>query len=363
MKLEQLTFTRYLAALTVLFFHFGTHVYLASESWWSTIVTAGPAGVSYFFLLSGFVMAIAYYDPNKALNQKRYWLARIARIYPVYLLALSLVLAANLHSVMDDPLILLLNLSMLQAWIPGYAMTLNSPGWSLSVETFFYLSLPFLLLFIQHGHFRKLLIAGLFFWFSTQLLQTILQHLPSYAPRTPLHEFIFYHPLMHWSTFILGLISGIWYKEGKLTSLQSKWNGVFLFLVSALLVLLITYKEQWLGKGEYFNNGLLVPLFGVLIVLLASNTGWVARLFSWSFFVLLGEASYSLYILQRPVYGIYERLVGKYLTTMPELHFYLFVIILTGLAIMSFKYFESPLRQFINSFYVSSGKGSQHRVE
>ena len=59
MKLEQLTFTRYIAALSVVFFHYGAWVFPANIPWLNPILAAGPIAVSYFYVLSGFIMAIA----------------------------------------------------------------------------------------------------------------------------------------------------------------------------------------------------------------------------------------------------------------------------------------------------------------
>lgn len=364
LRLDQLTFTRYLAALTVVFFHFGQDAYPATNAWLKPVITAGPIAVSYFFVLSGFIMAVAYYaplqkKPGVEFNQWKYWLARFARIYPVYLAALLLMIAANLKTDGGDPLTVLLSMSMLQAWIPGYAMTLNSPGWSISVEMFFYLSFPLLMLLIRKNHLKYLLVAGVVLWLGTQLLQFSLHNLAEYAPRTALHEFIFYHPLMHINTFIIGFVTGVYFCDGYLDGLKNRWNGLLSLLVTAIIVLVLAYEYKFdatLGFDIDYNNGLIAPLFLALIVLLASNEGLTQKILSIPFLLLLGEASYSLYILQRPVYGIYDRTFGQWLTMDVNMHFYLFVVLLTLLSVASFKYFETPLRRIINAYYVSSGK-------
>ncbi len=314
MRLDQLTFTRYIAALTVVFFHFGQEAFPATHAWLKPVMTAGPIAVSYFFVLSGFIMAVAYYAPlskypERAFNQWKYWLARIARIYPVYLIALLLMIAANLKTDGSDPVAILLSLTMLQAWLPGYAMTLNSPGWSISVEIFFYLSFPLLMLRVQKQQLKYLLIAGILLWFGTQILQTLLHNSDVYAPHTPLHEFIFYHPLMHISTFIIGFVIGVYFCNGQLDRLTKRWNGLLILVVTTLIILLLADEHKFdaaLGFNIDYNNGLLAPLFLALIVLLASNQGVTQKLLSLPVLLLLGEASYSLYILQRPVYGIYD---------------------------------------------------------
>lgn len=364
MRLEQLTFTRYIAALTVVFFHFGQDAFPATNAWLKPVVTAGPIAVSYFFVLSGFIMAVAYYaplqkNPAVSFNKWRYWLARFARIYPVYLLALALMIAANLKADGSDPLTVLLSLTTLQAWIPGYAMTLNSPGWSISVEMFFYLCFPLLILLITKDKLKHLLITGVLLWLLTQGLQVYLHNLGSYAPKTALHEFIFYHPLMHLNTFIIGFVAGVYFCNGHMEQLNNRWNGVLATTVMAIIILMLAYEHKfgatW-GLSIVYNNGLIAPLFLALIILLATNTGMTQKVLSWPILLLLGEASYSLYILQRPVFGIYDRTLAKWLVMDTNLHFYLFALLLTILSVISFKIFETPVRRMINSCYISSGK-------
>lgn len=362
MKLDQLTFTRYIAALTVVFFHFGQQAFPATHAWWHPVVTAGSIAVSFFFVLSGFIMAVAYYQPDRPkINKLKYWLARFARIYPVYLLALTLMILANLKTDGRDPMAVGLSLSMLQAWIPGYAMVLNSPGWSLSVEALFYLCFPFLLYFVNTQGLKKLVVLSLVLWLSTQFLQIILHNSSSYTAKGILHEFIYYHPLMHLSTFMLGLVVGVAFCKGQFRKLDQAWNGLALLALTLVVILLLAYEkdfEQQLGFLIDYNNGLIAPVFLAILVLLAVNTGWTKRFMSLPFLVLLGEASYSLYILQRPAYGIYDRVLGHWLPLDANLHYYLFAILLTVASILSFKYMETPLRRLINSFYGSSEKAS-----
>ncbi|HPQ95003.1 MAG: acyltransferase [Thiothrix sp.] len=363
MKLEQLTFTRYLAALTVLFFHFGGTVFPASVDWLAPIFMSGPTAVTYFYLLSGFIMAIAYYRPETTANAGRfktgkYWLARFARVYPIYLLVLLLMIVANFDTDGKDPVAVLLNLLVLQAWVPGYALSINSPGWSISVEAFFYLIFP-LLMMVQHRHMKRLLWLTLILWAVTQLIQIGLHNLPAYKPHTLLHDFIYYFPLMHLNLFLSGFLAGVWFVDGKLNHLAQNRNGLALFLCTLTILLLLVFEtwiEARLGFLIDYNNGLLSPLFILLMVLIAQNRGRLTQLFAHPLPILLGEASYSLYLLQRPFYAVYDRTLGQWLPLGQQLHFYLFVVLLTITAIISFKLIETPLRRYINGFYASSGK-------
>jgi len=62
LQINQITFTRFIAALSVVFFHYGSHTLPSSLPWLKESITAGPIAVNYFYVLSGFIMAIAYYQ-------------------------------------------------------------------------------------------------------------------------------------------------------------------------------------------------------------------------------------------------------------------------------------------------------------
>jgi peptidoglycan/LPS O-acetylase OafA/YrhL len=354
LQLDQITFTRFIAALSVVFFHYGMEVFPANILYLHEAVTAGPIAVNYFYILSGFIMAIAYYRPQQqaSFSKWKYWLARFARIYPVYLLALLLIAVVKYKTLSDDMLTLPLHLTMLQAWIPGYPITLNTPGWSLSVEAFFYLFFPFLLLSIyKHGTVR-LIVFAVVLWLVTQLIVLVLHNSDQYAAKSLLHDFLFYNPVMHLNAFIAGFLTGVFFKDKKIKA--SKNNTFWLLLSVLLITILLMFRpslESIIGLKIAYSNGLIAPVFLLFIVLLSQEKGVIASLLSNKWLVLLGEASFSLYILQKPLHGIYDKLIANKIELPEILHFYMFLILLIISSILSYKYFETPLRKFINNHY------------
>ena len=362
MRLDHLTFTRFLAALTVVIFHYGGHLAPFNLQPFDQLFQAGPIAVSYFYALSGFIMAIAYYRPNSPenFNRWKYWLARFARIYPVYLVALLLVFFANYrqtgnateNATENAVTQLLLNLSMLQAWVPTYPLSLNSPGWSLSVEAFFYLCLPLLLWIIYRGGLKILMGFSVVLWFATQLLHIYYLNSADYRPLNALHDFIYYNPLMHLNTFLAGLMVGIVFYTKLMHKPPHRYNTVLLLSTMAVIVLLLILRPRfdlWFSLQIDYTNGLIAPLFLLFIVLLARSQGLISTLLAAPSLVLLGEASYSLYILQRPVYGLYHNYFAKHLAVSELWHFYFYLLLLIALSIASYKLFETPLRQWINT--------------
>ncbi len=355
MQLHQITFTRFIAALTVVYFHYGQNIFPANVPFLFENVTAGPIAVGYFYVLSGFIMAIAYFQTEKnqqtGINKGKYWLARFARIYPVYLLALLIIVAAKYKSLASEWETLPLHLLLLQSWVPGYPITLNTPGWSLSVEAFFYFCFPFLLFWVYKKGLKPLLILGVISWAITQILLHVLLNSDSYEAKGLLHDFIYYNPAMHLNSFILGLIVGIVVKKNPF-KFNDKNNGFWLLLSFVLIFLVIwarPYLETHFSFRLAFTNGLIAPLFLLFIYLLAYHKGLISKVFNLPIFILLGEASYSLYILQKPVYGIYDKIIVPRINLSETIHFYIFLFILIAVSIASYKLFETPMRKWIRN--------------
>src|SRR5580704_11495728 len=183
-RLNALTTLRFLAALHVVLFHMRVTGVLPGGPWWyQNFSSVGYIGVNLFFVLSGFILVYTY--ANTTVSPRRFWQARFARIYPAY--ALSLLLSAPFFffavRYLDIPFLAwskqhlvaacVLTLTLLQSWFPEAALTWNAVCWSLSVEAFFYLAFPLLLLWNREFTSRSLFyqIAG---WSFLSLLISVL---------------------------------------------------------------------------------------------------------------------------------------------------------------------------------------------
>ncbi|MBW4888783.1 acyltransferase family protein [Mucilaginibacter sp. HMF5004] len=125
-------------------------------------------------------MVIAYCgEPQKKVNIISYYINRLARIYPVYFIALAMTMALMVSHHIIEIKAFLLGAVLMQAWVPPYAVSLNSPGWSLSVEVLFYLLFPFLLNYIyQKNHFKRTAIIVIAFWCISQYVYHSLLYSP-----------------------------------------------------------------------------------------------------------------------------------------------------------------------------------------
>ncbi len=345
MRIEQLTFLRFVAAAIVVVFHYGKR-----PTGFSGFLASGAEMVTFFFVLSGFVMGIAYYKKDVPINI--YLWARVSRIMPVYLLALSIVVSIYVFTNESiNVTALVLNLTLLQSWISPYPLSLNEPGWSLSVEAFFYILFPFILYSIKKYSLTsvQLGVISLLLWLLTHSFTTIVlnNHYGGYPSFS--HDMVFYFPLVHLCSFLFGLSGAIWIYENK-GKPHKAINNIYLVVVLSVIVLILNNKNDiihFVGFKPAFGSSFFSPLFILFIVLVALNKSSFIRLLSFYPLVLLGEASYALYILQKPVHVIYENFISGRLSLSEQLDFYVYFILLVFVSILVFFLFEKPTNNFL----------------
>lgn len=350
MRVEQLTFTRFVAAISIVIFHFGKKSYLFNNEVVQSLFFNADVCVSYFFILSGFVMMLAYGNKN-FIAPKDYFIHRLARIYPVYIIAILFVVLIQIRTGNLNFTGLFLNILMIQAWVSGHVLSINPPGWSLSVEILFYICFPVVFNnFFKKTEIKKIFLFIILFWILSQVLFLIL--FPIYQEDIHLKEFLKYSPIMHFNQFLIGNLAGFIF----INNLKNK-KGNYDVMILILTVLVFFALKTPIN----FHNGLLAILFIPLILFISLNTGLITKIFALKIFVFLGEISFGIYILQFPVFSIISAYsITKYLhVTDVTLAFFIRLILLIIFAAISYLYIEKPIRNLIKANAV---KVSQARV-
>lgn len=280
--LHGLTIFRFVAALYIFLFHCHIRFRLDIPDSFQSILKNGAVGMSFFFVLSGFVLAWS----SRGGIKENYFKHRIARIYPAYLLmgvlTLPLLLNFDIYKFLS---VIILFLTGMQAWYPqSFPIWHFSGSWSISVELFFYLCFPFILPYV-----RKKPVTWLVFAFvSSSLVIPIAialdgKHMMPNYYMSPLHRL---------PEFILGISLGVIYSNG-FRLLKSK------LLLSIISIIVLASIATWNNYSYLYNNYLSLPCIAVLILALASTE--IKRNIITNILIYLGEISYSFYLMQLPL--------------------------------------------------------------
>lgn len=351
--IKTLTSLRFFAALTV----FSSHLFILqnfNETKWifERIFYEGYLGVTFFFILSGFILTYSYYEKFKIFTKetyKNFMVARIARIYPVYILTFSLTLIPYiLDHINLNPLLLILtgliNVGMLQSFVPisGVYFSFNSPAWSISNEMFFYLTFPFLIVCINRlskkYDFKYFsLFAVLFFIIAF----TTVWNMRDFS----LAHWLFYiFPFFRFIDFFIGVVLGVTFLKcrDKVTLKNKTFTFLELSSVSLLAVAVFfsIYVHPTLRLWGYY-----LPFLVLIVWVFSFQKGMLSHFLSNNRLVYLGEVSFSFYMIHKIVMGYLENIPVA--TSNPVIFILASLLITLTLSHLVYKYYEIPLRNKI----------------
>lgn len=299
-RLDTLTALRFVGALAVVLCHVG---YQFSSSASLTIADSyGYVGVSFFFMLSGFVLT---WSGTGSPEPGRFIWARLCRVWPLQFL-LALVAFTVLAAQEKIPGLFghIAEVLLLQAWSPQQNVYFGGNGvsWSLSCEMFFYLLFPFVIGAIMRLRGRGLAITAA----STVAVLSGAPVVASWCGvSTGMSYWLFFiFPPYRFGEFLLGMLLARAVAHG----LRVPRPGVSMVVAAVGLGAVV-----WVLTGMTLRSGVAVdrplvalctlPLFGLVLLGAASGdlgpgrTGLDAGLP-----VRLGQWSFALYLVHKPVF-------------------------------------------------------------
>lgn len=357
-ELKALTGIRAVAAIMVVMSHVGLPK--TAPPLLTKFVESGYIGVPLFFILSGFVLAYNYadIDPRSPRQLWRFYVARAARVLPLYyviLVFLAVTVAAK-----DGSLRYLgSHLLNIQTWSPSLTeaqQTFNGPAWSINVELFFYALFPILMPIAAIVARRLstygvvgLTVAVMAVQWAACIIFTIngWADLRASDPMSG-HRWIYRNPLFRLPDFIIGILLADLFRRGLLQ--RSRWNTV-LQLGSLALVVVLTLVRPWEGPHagiwRVASFGALYSLpFSVLLLSLASQRGVVARWMSTKPMLTLGVASFAVYLTHRP---FLEALGARTVQASDDIAGWVLVPLVVGFTLIigegAHRYIEVPCRR------------------
>jgi peptidoglycan/LPS O-acetylase OafA/YrhL len=300
-NLHALTGLRALLALGIVFFHFTPpHMQLLGP-----VIDSAYVFVVVFFLLSGYVLAYNYADRPGPMVKRDFWRARFARVYPVYLLSLVLsctMFQAEWHARPHADFFagLILTPLLLQGWSPLLATFWNTVAWALSAELVLYVAFPWLIQLPWPKSPRRLIALSLAIWALGLVPHSLYILLNPDHLAAPVDRYssgywlraLKYTPMAYACTFLVGIALG---KLQTVLAISPRRRTLF---AATSLIALAAFYATVVSHVPFvlMHGGLMVPLFAALIVGLSGRNP-IASVFSWRPLVLLGQASYCLYLL------------------------------------------------------------------
>jgi peptidoglycan/LPS O-acetylase OafA/YrhL len=301
-EIKALSGARAIGALAIVVYHFCTaHFYVPFAVVFGPPATKGYLWVEFFFALSGFILVHVY--SGRRLHYGAFLKARLARLYPVHLATLVSMLALMLlvdalaqichfpsifigpHAPMNTADSFVASLLLAQAWGVISGLSWNTASWFVSVEFFLCLIFPIFLMLARGGAWRGgLLVAVGAAWLI----------LLAWNSGVGL-DITFNNGLFRgMADFMIGAGLAMIFRRLKNKPIPESTHSLvqagMLALVGAALYL----------AGPRHSRGDLLTGFALiaLILPLAFDKGFLARLFQTRPFQVLGGWSYAIYMGQ-----------------------------------------------------------------
>ena len=366
-------FLRWIAAIGIVFTHyhtliFGTWKNIFDKSIqplyniFSYVYELGTYGVWFFWIISGFVFTNLYFNINS--SKKDFFISRFARLYPLHLLTLILVLILQSYSYFafqgyqiyftNDFYHFLLNFFLITKWGFEKGASFNYPIWSVSVELiiliFFIYTLDFLKKF-------KIIFTIMMVIIAKTLLLTISfsKGIVDNSTLYDIYTCLFY--------FFSG--SFLYFFKIYFNKFKNKKFFIYLllFVFSIILLNLEQYYNEPLGsiipekKGFFTTFEKIIPTTVLIfssIILLATSLEDIFPSIGKKI-KILGDSSYCIYLIHIPI-NISLLIITKKFNFDNAIFlndffliFYLFFI--QFLSICIFKFFESVMRKKIKNYF------------
>lgn len=335
-SIPALTGLRFFAALWVLLIHYRPLVDYPPII--RDIAEHGRLGVGLFFVLSGFVLTYNYYDwfQKDARKLPTFAYLRAARILPMYFTALfvgtviTLVFwrlpidhlgTTYLPSALPTHLYVVswfANLGVVHGFVPLEVFHIwNGPSWSISAEAFFYLLFPLTIASLGRfcRDFRRTAIAAFAFYLVEITAFLLVVGVLLTAGLADIQRGVLQERVAYWSPFLrvweflIGCTVGILYLHlgaanasttRRLLQRKAVTNGLAALVLAVIGLLVFGARgESDLGVALGWLKWyvLFTPAFAALIMVLAIGPSFVATVLEQRPIVLLGDASYSLYMI------------------------------------------------------------------
>ena len=338
---------RFLSSISVLLYHYRHFFFplnfLSTENYEVEKITLplfnyfkflyeyGFYGVPIFYTISGFVFAYIYLEVKKNTSLKEFSINRLARLYPLHFATLLFVaffqiIFLNKHGnfqfdLLNDFYHFVLQLFFISSWGFQEGHSFNAPIWSVSIEIGVYIIFFNLIKYLKKFNIKFCLLICIILVLVDKL---------------ELFETLFLEcARLFFSGVLIYFIASYKYK-------------LKIFFFASIILLILSF----IGNFKIF---LFCP---ALVIFFISFENLISKLKYKSFFNLLGNLTYSLYLLHVPLQLMIIFLLKKYNFSLSIFNNYLFFLFyffsLFLFSYLVFKFYEKPLNFKIRRYFLSN---------
>jgi peptidoglycan/LPS O-acetylase OafA/YrhL len=342
-RVESLTGLRWFAALAVFGYHANQFLALPVVG---EAMRLGDAGVTFFYVLSGFVLTWSF-SPRVTITT--FWWRRFARIWPMLALSMPIAWFCFSQQWRESWLPTLFGLSLVESWLrPAAAFVGNPVSWSVSCEAFFYLMFPFLIRPVLRLSLRMLaVLAGAMvavefgYWYLV-----VERFVPPGSPDFWINlSWFLRFPPYRLAEFVLGMIAAAALLRGWRPRVNL-WVALGTVPVTALILVFGTRKGWW--PDLWSQQALLVSC--VLVVVAAASRDMSGRpsFLSSRPLVALGRWSYAFYLVHLGVIFMFRDLgTPLYLSWANVRAILVWAVVAVALAAVCYQFFERPAEAWL----------------
>ncbi|MBB3018716.1 peptidoglycan/LPS O-acetylase OafA/YrhL [Microvirga lupini] len=312
--IRSLTSLRFFAASAIVLGHGASPSFSPVRS---LIVDVRPA-VSFFFVLSGFILSYTYDGRMKELGYRNFFVARCARLWPIHAVTASLAIVFLVWPTTSQGgtaalARLMGNLLLIQSFTPwrDWYFSFNAVSWSISTEMAFYAAFPLLIGVIQRRW--AVVAAGAAAWLAAVLAFAVMWDLPTQevAPGLSAWSLLYISPVTRIIEFIAGMLAFVAFKSLRVAVPRVAYGSATMLEICAVLACLGAMLVCT-GIGRYgtalppqtriwvLTCGPFIVFAGALVVF-ARQEGGLSHLLQTTPLVYLGEISFALYMLHQIV--------------------------------------------------------------
>lgn len=349
MRLNSLTSLRFFAALGVFIHHFEFFAATKSEilKKLSVIFFEGFVGVTFFYVLSGFIISYSYEQHRKkgTYRIRDFFYNRFSRLYPVHIATLILAIFAYIpisYFNTIDITKLIANALLIQSAIANsdFFFSFNGVSWSVSTEMFFYISFVFLVTL----NTKQLLVIG------GCVLSMIIFHIVGVNHSPQYSGWLFYiNPAFRVIDFIVGMLLCRLFMSGGL-SLNGKNTTTYEIASILLMVVFIVVGMKYVPMIGRYDIYYIIPM-AMIVYVFAFGNGAISKLMNNRVIILLGEASFSLYMIHQIWINVAFRLFPVNIDSAYHVLSFMLPVVIAGCLIscVMFIFYERPINNFLRS--------------